>query len=384
MELTESILGREPTGDLSPEEMARYARHLVVADVGIIGQRRLREASVLMIGTGGLGSPAALYLAAAGVGRLGLVDFDVVDHSNLQRQIIHSTPDVGRLKLDSARDSLAAINPNVTIETHAVAFDVDNAMRLVSDYDIILDGTDNFPTRYLVNDACVFAGKPNVYGSIFQFEGQASVFWAERGPCYRCLFPAPPPAGMVPNCAEGGVLGVLPGLVGVIQATEAIKLILGKGDSLLGRLLLVDSLSMRFREMKLRKDPNCPICSENASIRELRKEQQICGLPEPAVPEISPMELQSQLGKVALLDVREPHEVEICRIPGSILIPLGALPDRLDELDRTAPLVVHCKLGGRSAKAVRLLLDNGFSEIHNLSGGIIAWAEQVDPALPRY
>jgi sulfur-carrier protein adenylyltransferase/sulfurtransferase len=383
MKLTESILSEEPAGALSSEEMARYARHLVVADVGISGQRRLRDASVLMIGTGGLGSPAALYLAAAGVGRLGLVDFDVVDHSNLQRQIIHSTPDVGRLKLDSARDSLAALNPNVTVETHAEAFDVDNAMRLVSDYDLILDGTDNFPTRYLVNDACVFAGKPNVYGSIFQFEGQASVFWAEHGPCYRCLFPAPPPPGMVPNCAEGGVLGILPGLVGVIQATEAIKLILGKGDSLLGRLLLVDSLSMRFREMKLRKDPNCPICSENASIRELRKEEQICGLPDP-VPEIEPQELLAQLGQVALLDVREPHEVEICRIPDTTLIPLGSLPDRLDELDPGAPLVVHCKVGGRSAKAVRLLLDHGFSDVRNLRGGILAWAEEIDPEMPRY
>jgi molybdopterin/thiamine biosynthesis adenylyltransferase/rhodanese-related sulfurtransferase len=383
MQLTESILGGEPIAELSAEEMGRYARHLVVADVGIAGQRRLRDASILMIGTGGLGSPAALYLAAAGVGRLGLVDFDVVDHSNLQRQIIHSTPDIGRLKLDSARESIAALNPNVTVETHAEAFDLDNAMRLVSDYDLIIDGTDNFPTRYLINDACVFAGKPNVYGSIFQFEGQASVFWAERGPCYRCLFPAPPPPGMVPNCAEGGVLGILPGLLGVIQATEAIKLIIGKGDSLLGRLLLVDSLSMRFREMKLRKDPNCPICSENASICELRMEQQTCAAP-PSVPEISAPELLAELGQVALLDVREPHEAEICRITGSTLIPLGSLPERLDELDPSAPLVVHCKAGGRSAKAVQLLLDNGFSEVRNLTGGILSWADEIDPKMARY
>jgi molybdopterin/thiamine biosynthesis adenylyltransferase/rhodanese-related sulfurtransferase len=385
MQLTESILGREASAELSPEEMARYARHLVIADVGISGQRSLREASVLLIGTGGLGSPAALYLAAAGVGRLGLVDFDVVDHSNLQRQVIHSTADIGRPKLESARDTLTAINPNVNIDLHAEAFDVDNAMRLVSDYDLVLDGTDNFPTRYLVNDACVFAGKPNVYGSIFQFEGQASVFWAERGPCYRCLFPAPPPPGMVPNCAEGGVLGILPGLVGVIQATEAIKLILGQGDSLLGRLLLVDSLAMRFREMKLRKDPGCPICGDSPSIRELRKEQQTCGLPEPAaVPEISPEELLAQLGQVCLLDVRKPHEVEICRIVGSTVIPLDQLSDRLDELDASAPLVVHCKMGGRSAKAVRLLLDKGFCDVRNLSGGILAWADKIDPEMPRY
>lgn len=385
MQLTDSILGREPSHDLSQEEMARYARHLVIADVGMSGQRRLREASVLLIGTGGLGSPSSLYLTAAGVGRLGLVDFDVVDHSNLQRQIIHTTPDIGRPKLESARDSLAAINPNVQVDLHADAFDLHNAMDLVSAYDIIVDGTDNFPTRYLVNDACVFAGKPNVYGSIFQFEGQASVFWAERGPCYRCLFPAPPPPGMVPNCAEGGVLGILPGLVGVIQATEAIKLILGQGDSLLGRLLLVDSLAMRFREMKLRKDPSCPICSDSPTIRKLRKEEQVCGAPKPdPVPEISPCELSDILGQVSVLDVRKPHEVEICRLPGSTVIPLDQLLDRLDELDPTAPLVVHCKMGGRSAKAVRLLLERGFCDVRNLTGGIIGWADEVDPSLPKY
>ena len=382
--------------DFSNDEIARYSRHLIMPEVTLEGQKRIKAASVLCIGTGGLGSPIALYLAAAGIGRLGLIDFDVVDFSNLQRQILHGTDDVGRKKLNSAKDRIKATNPNVQVDLHDCMFRSENAMQIVQDYDIVVDGTDNFPTRYLSNDVCVLAKKPNVYGSIFRFDGQCTVFAPHLGgPCYRCMFPEPPPPGMVPSCAEGGVLGVLPGIIGVLQAIEAIKLIIGIGDSLIGRLVSFDALKLRFREFKIRKDPNCPICGDHPTIHELIDYDQFCGIPqadaetakEMDVPSISPAELRAKFDrkdKFVLVDVREPFEYEICNIPGSKLIPLGELPARLSELDSADDIVLHCKVGGRSAKALRVLQEAGFRKLSNLRGGIDAWADEVDPSVPRY
>ncbi len=379
--------------ELSQQEVQRYSRHLIMPEVGMEGQRRLKKAGVLCIGAGGLGSPLSLYLAAAGIGRLGLVDFDVVDFSNLQRQLLHHTPDVGRPKLDSAREKLSAINPEVMIETHETRLTSENALELFARYDVIADGTDNFPTRYLVNDACVLSGKPNVYGSIFRFDGQASVFATPGGPCYRCLYPEPPPPGLVPSCAEGGVLGVLPGLVGVIQATEVVKLILGRGETLAGRLLLFDALAMRFRELKLRRDPDCPVCGDQPTVRELIDYEQFCGIgAEPraetdGVPEITALQLKHELdnGKdVFVLDVRNPPEIEICRLEGSHVIPLPQLMERVNELDSARDIVVHCKSGARSAEAIRQLQAIGFSKLRNLKGGILAWSDEVDPTVPKY
>ncbi len=381
---------------LSNAEVARYSRHLIMPEVGMDGQLKLKAASVLCIGAGGLGSPVAMYLAAAGVGRLGIVDFDVVDYSNLQRQVIHGTPDVGRSKLASARDSLHAINPEVHIETHELALSSSNALDVLRGYDVIVDGTDNFPTRYLVNDACVLLGRPNVYGSIFRFEGQASVFAAQDGPCYRCLYPEPPPPGLVPSCAEGGVLGILPGVVGTIQATEAVKLIIGVGEPLVGRFLVYDALRMRFRELKLRKDPDCPVCGDNPTVTELIDYEQFCGV-TPAAPagessagaddDATVEQLKARIDSrdgVFILDVREPQEYQICAIPGSTLIPLGDLPSRLHELAGRGEMIVHCKSGARSAKAVKLLRDAGFAQAKNLRGGILRWIDAVDPSLPKY
>src|SRR6266576_3491838 len=382
----------KPEQALSNDEILRYSRHLIMPEVGMDGQQKLKAAKVLCIGAGGLGSPLALYLTAAGVGTLGLVDFDVVDYTNLQRQIIHSTADVGRKKLDSAADKLKGINPFLNLRTFDTRLSSANALELFRDFDIIADGTDNFPTRYLVNDACVLTGKPNVYGSIFRFEGQASVFATEEGPCYRCLYPEPPPPGLVPSCAEGGVLGILPGLVGVIQATEAIKLILGKGEPLIGRLLLVDALGMKFRELKLRKNPDCPVCGKHPSITKLIDYNEFCGIRgeekpmEVGVPEIQVEELKRRLDsgeEVFVLDVREPHEYQICNING-YLIPLGDLPKRVHELDSSREIVAHCRSGARSAKAVNFLQQAGFRKVHNLSGGILAWADRVDPKMPKY
>ena len=380
------------TATLSNDEILRYSRLLIMPEVGMEGQLKLKAARVLCIGAGGLGSPLALYLGAAGVGTLGLVDFDVVDYTNLQRQIIHTTADVGRKKLDSAADKLKAINPLINLRTFDTRLSSDNALELFRDFDIIADGTDNFPTRYLVNDACVLTGKPNVYGSIFRFEGQASVFATEEGPCYRCLYPEPPPPGLVPSCAEGGVLGILPGLVGVIQATEVIKLILGKGEPLIGRLLLVDALAMKFRELKLRKNPDCPVCGTHPTITKLIDYNEFCGIRgeeapvETGVPEIQVEELKRRLDAgedVFVLDVREPHEYQICNIGGH-LIPLGDLPKRVHELDSSREIVAHCRSGARSAKAVNFLRQAGFRKVHNLSGGILAWADRVDPKMPKY
>ena len=377
---------------LSNDEILRYSRHLIMPEVGMEGQQKLKAAKVLCIGAGGLGSPLALYLAAAGVGTLGIVDFDVVDYTNLQRQIIHSTADVGRKKLDSAADKLKAINPFLNLRTFDTKLTSANALDLFREFDIVADGTDNFPTRYLVNDACVLTGKPNVYGSIFRFEGQASVFATEDGPCYRCLYPEPPPPGLVPSCAEGGVLGILPGLVGVIQATETIKLILGQGDSLVGRLLLVDALGMKFRELKLRKNPDCPVCGTHPTVTKLIDYDQFCGIrgeEKPvgaALPEIQVEELKRRLDAkedLFVLDVREPHEYQICNLGGH-LIPLNDLPKRVNELDSSREIVVHCKMGGRSAKAVAFLQQSGFAKVHNLVGGITAWSERVDPKVPKY
>jgi molybdopterin/thiamine biosynthesis adenylyltransferase/rhodanese-related sulfurtransferase len=389
---TRQPLTNSPNGEveLSNEEIARYSRHLIMPEVALDGQRRLKQARVLTVGAGGLGSPLALYLAAAGVGTLGIVDFDVVDESNLQRQIIHGTSDLGRPKMQSAREKVEDINPNVKVEAFEEALTSENALEIFEDFDVIVDGTDNFPTRYLVNDACVLLGKPNVYGSIFRFEGQASVFYAEEGPCYRCLYPEPPPPGLVPSCAEGGVLGILPGAIGTIQATETVKLLLGTGEPLIGRLLLYDALSMRFREMKLRKDPNCPVCGENPTVTELIDYQEFCGIPQAQqadeVPEITVGELKEKLGNghnVSVLDVREPHEYEVANI-GARLIPLGELPERLVELDKDETLAVHCKTGGRSARAVQLLNEAGFQNVYNVKGGIIAWSEKIDPSVPKY
>ena len=377
---------------LSNEEVQRYSRHLIMPEVGMEGQLKLKAARVLCIGAGGLGSPVAMYLAAAGVGTLGMVDFDVVDFSNLQRQILHGTPDVGRPKLESAKDRIHAINPAVHVEAHDMAVSSQNALSLFEPYDIVIDGTDNFPTRYLVNDACVLLGKPNAYGSIFRFEGQASVFATKDGPCYRCLYPEPPPPGLVPSCAEGGVLGVLPGIIGTIQATEAIKLIIGVGEPLIGRFLIFDALRMRFRELKLRRDPDCPVCGDHPTVRELIDYEQFCGVgpaaPAPAAAdEMTVVELKRRFDAgddVFLLDVREPQEYQICAIPGSTLIPLGDLPSRMSELEGQRNIVAQCKSGVRSAKAIALLRDAGFGDAINLKGGILAWIDQIDPSLPRY
>ncbi|MGP8259439.1 MAG: molybdopterin-synthase adenylyltransferase MoeB [Acidobacteriaceae bacterium] len=402
--LTETALPK-----LSNEEISRYSRHLILPEVGMEGQQKLKAAKVLCVGTGGLGAPLALYLAAAGVGTLGLVDFDTVDASNLQRQIIHSTATVGKLKVDSAELMLKGLNPFMNVVKHNTMLTSANALEIFKDYDIIADGTDNFQTRYLVNDACVLLGKPNAYGSIFRFEGQASVFATEAGPCYRCLYPEPPPPGLVPSCAEGGVLGILPGLVGVIQATEVIKLVLGIGESLAGRLLLIDALTMKFRTLKLRKNPDCPVCGTHPTVTALIDYDQFCGIEKPksvgplevaqnkavadarvvdGIPQVSVQELKRRFDAkedVFVLDVREPHEVKIVNI-GAPLIPLGDLPKRLDELaaekDRT--IVVHCKSGGRSQKAAQFLKSAGFPHVENLAGGILAWADKIDPTLPKY
>ena len=392
---TREPLVQSPNGavELSNDEIARYSRHLIMPEVALDGQKKLKAAKVLTVGTGGLGSPLALYLAAAGIGTIGIVDFDVVDESNLQRQIIHGTSDVGRPKVESARDKIEDINPNVEVRVHEEALTSENALEIFADYDVIVDGTDNFPTRYLVNDACVLLGKPNVYGSIFRFEGQASVFWAEEGPCYRCLYPEPPPPGLVPSCAEGGVLGILPGAIGVVQATEAVKLILGIGEPLVGRLMLYDALGMGFREMKLRKDPGCPICGENPTVTELIDYEEFCGIPqanavaqEHGVPEITVKELRQKMDEgepINVLDVREPHEYEVANI-GVKLVPLGELPRRIAEFDQNENFAIHCKTGGRSAKAVKLLQDAGFGNVYNVKGGITAWSEEIDSSVPKY
>jgi adenylyltransferase/sulfurtransferase len=377
---------------LNNDEILRYSRHLIMPEVGMEGQQKLKGARVLCIGAGGLGSPLALYLTAAGVGTLGIVDFDVVDYTNLQRQIIHSTADVGRKKLDSAAEKLKAINPFINLKTFETKLTSENALEIFADFDIIADGTDNFQTRYLVNDACVLTGKPNVYGSIFRFEGQASVFATKDGPCYRCLYPEPPPPGLVPSCAEGGVLGILPGLVGVMQATEVIKLVLGKGEPLIGRLLLIDALGMKFRELKLRKNPDCPVCGTHPTVTKLIDYDEFCGIrgeekPVNAnLPEIQVEDLKQKLDKgenVFVLDVREPHEYQICNIQG-YLIPLGDLPKRVGELDPDREMVVHCRSGVRSGKAVDFLRQQGFTNVRNLAGGILAWADRVDKSMPKY
>jgi len=383
-----------PSAQLSRDEILRYSRHLIMPEVGMEGQLKLKQAKVLCIGAGGLGSPLALYLAAAGVGKLGIVDFDVVDFTNLQRQVIHGTHSVGRPKLDSARERLEDINPHIEVETYETRLTSENALDIIRDYDVVADGTDNFPTRYLTNDACVLLGKPNVYGSIFRFEGQASVFYAPQGPCYRCLYPEPPPPGLVPSCAEGGVLGVLPGVIGCLQAMETIKLIIGKGQPLIGRLLLFDALGMKFRELKLRKNPDCPICGTHPTQTRLIDYEQFCGLrgeehvPDAVgIPEITAREVKKLMDAkepFVLIDVREPHEYQICRIPGSKLIPLGEIPKRMNELNSADEIVVHCKVGMRSAQAVQLLMKAGFRKIHNLKGGILAWSDQVDPSVPKY
>jgi adenylyltransferase/sulfurtransferase len=400
--------------ELAAEEVRRYARHLIMPEVGLDGQRRLKAARVLVVGTGGLGSPVGLYLAAAGVGTLGLVDFDRVDESNLQRQVLFGQSDLGRPKVEAAAERLAGVNPHIRIVPHPVEIDSRNALDLLAGYDLVVDGTDNFPTRYLVNDACVLTGKPDVYGSIFRFEGQVSVFWGARGPCYRCLFPEPPPPGLVPSCAEGGVLGVLPGIVGALQANEAIKLILGAGDSLVGRLVLFDALKLDFRELKLRKSPDCPVCAEHPTQTGLIDYEQFCGLGHPEAGEGAgaaeggaggagetaaggggagvPFDIpvgelarwRDERRELTLLDVRNPHEYALCRIEGSTLIPLPELADRLDELDPRATVVVHCHAGGRSAQAVAFLRRRGFPRAINLAGGIEAWSLEIDPSVPRY
>jgi len=387
-----------PAAPLSTAEMERYARHLTLPQIGVAGQRRLKQGRVLLIGAGGLGSPAALYLAAAGVGTLGLIDHDAVDVSNLQRQVLHGTGSVGRAKVDSARERLADLNPHVRVETYTERLTAENALELVREYDVVLDGTDNFTTRYLANDACVLAGKPNVHGAIYRFEGQNSVFWAGHGPCYRCLFPEPPPAGSVPSCAEGGVLGVLPGIVGAIQATEAIKLLVGVGEPLVGRLLLFDALRLSFRELKLARDPGCPVCGDRPTIRELVEYDPFCALPpdpeaampgEKEVPEMTVTELNERLAhgdRLTIIDVREPHEWEIGNLApqGARLIPLGELPERLDEIDPADEVVLHCRSGGRSAKALEFMREHGYERLWNLKGGILAWSDEIDPSIPKY
>src|ERR1035437_2236776 len=378
---------------LSKEEVQRYSRHLIMPEVGLDGQLKLKRARVLMIGACGLGAPLGLYLAAAGVVHLGLVDFDVVDSSNLQRQVTFTTADVGKPKSEAAKARLLALNPMIEIEAYETRLTSDNALELFRDYDIIVDGTDNFPTRFLVNDACLLLGKPNVYGSIFRFEGQATVFGFPGGPCYRCLYPEPPPPGLVPSCAEGGVLGVLPGIIGAIQAMETIKLILGSGDPLVGRLLLFDALAMRFRELKLHKNPACPLCGEHRTITKLIDYEEFCGIRgEEAppmtngIPEITPKELKARLDRgddIFILDVREPHEFQICNLQGK-LIPLGELPRRVSELDSSHEMVVHCRSGKRSADAIQFLQKAGFKKLLNLKGGILAWSDEVDPSMPKY
>ena len=390
----DTLPARAANMTLSTQEIARYSRHLIMPEVGMEGQKRLKAASVLLIGAGGLGSPLGLYLAAAGVGRLGLVDFDVVDFSNLQRQVLHGTADVGRPKLHSAKDSLQRINPEVRLDLYETHLTSANAFDILKPYDIVIDGTDNFPTRYLVNDACVLLGKPNVYGSIFRFDGQASVFYPGKGPCYRCLYPEPPPPGEVPSCAEGGVLGILPGLIGCIQATEAVKLLLGQGSPLVGRLLLYDALQMSFREFKVRRNPKCPICGDNPTIEALIDYEQFCGIrgqeaavAATAASEITVDELKKRLDRreaVYILDVRNPEEYQICKIAGSTLIPLPSLPQRLNELDRDKEMVVHCKSGMRSQKAIQFLREQGFKKLIDLKGGILAWADRIDPTMPKY
>lgn len=379
------------SSDLSRRELERYARHLALPEVAVEGQRRLKAASVLLVGAGGLGSPAALYLAAAGVGRIGIVDFDVVDESNLQRQVLHDTSFVGRPKLESAQARLAALNPHVSVEPHATALTRDNALALLARYDVVLDGTDNFETRYLANDACYFLKKPNVYGSIFRFEGQVSVFWPDRGPCYRCLFPAPPPPGLVPSCAEGGVLGILPGVIGSLQATEALKILLGIGEPLVSRLLLYDALAMRFDEVSIPRDPGCPLCGPNATIHELQDYPAFCGSARGEgggpVEEIGAAELKRRLDAgepIEIVDVREPSEWALCRIEGARLIPLGSLATRVHELDPSRTYVLQCRSGVRSARALALLRQSGFHHLLNLRGGILAWAREVDPTLSAY
>jgi adenylyltransferase/sulfurtransferase len=381
--------------ELTTDDLSRYSRHLILPEVGMEGQQKLKAARVLCVGTGGLGSPLALYLTAAGIGTLGLVDFDVVDSSNLQRQIIHSTKDIGRKKIDSAEEKLKALNPAITIVKHETMLSSANALEIIKDYDIVADGTDNFPTRYLVNDACVLLNKPNAYGSIFRFEGQASVFATETGPCYRCLYPEPPPPGLVPSCAEGGVLGILPGLIGVIQATEVIKLILGKGDPLIGRLLLVDALGMRFRELKLRKNPECPVCGKNPTVTKLIDYEQFCGIiPETpqeknmknGIPQLSVKDYKSRIDKgeeLFLLDVREPYEYQIAQIGGT-LIPQNDVPNRLAEIPRDKEIVVQCRSGARSQRIAEFLKQSGYTNVVNLAGGILAWADEIDPKVQKY
>jgi len=383
---------------LSQDQIARYSRHLLLPEVGVEGQEKLCNAKVLCIGTGGLGSPLGLYLAAAGIETLGLVDFDIVDQSNLQRQIMHGESTVGKLKVDSAKDRLADMNSDVEVITYNTRLSSENAMEIFKDYDIIVDGTDNFPTRYLANDAAVLLGKPYIYGCILRFEGQASVFHSKEGPCYRCLYPEPPPPGLVPSCAEGGVLGVLPGIIGLIQATEVVKLILGKGETLVGRLMIFDALAMKFREMKLRKDKDCPICGENPTITELIDYEQFCGIPstaeaeaENAALEIPAEEVKLKLdgsGKFTLVDVREPSEYDICRIDGSVLIPLGLIeemkPKNLNGLSQNDEIILHCKAGVRSLKAVKALKKMGFENVKSMAGGIEAWSDNIDPSVPKY
>lgn len=382
-----------PGAELTVEEIRRYSRHLIIPDVGMDGQRRLKNARVLIVGAGGLGSPALLYLAAAGVGMLGVADFDVVDESNLQRQVIHGTRDVGRPKAESARDAVSEVNPLVQVVLHQERLDSDNALHILAGYDLIVDGTDNFATRYLVNDACVLLGKPYVWGSIYRFDGQASVFWAEHGPCYRCLYPEPPPPGMVPSCAEGGVLGVLCGSIGSIQVTEAIKLLTGIGDPLVGRLMIYDALEMSYRSVTVRKDPECPLCGKNPTISGLVDYDEFCGVVSPAGTAaaadstITAVELAEMFDRgedFVLIDVREPAEYDIVRIPGSVLIPKGELPGRLAELPQDKPIVLHCKTGGRSADALAVLHGAGFTSARHVQGGVTAWATQVDPSLPTY
>ncbi|MDE2314055.1 MAG: molybdopterin-synthase adenylyltransferase MoeB [Elusimicrobia bacterium] len=394
MSIPLALRGTAESALLSQQEVARYSRHLIMPEVGMAGQKKLKEAKVLTIGAGGLGSPLSLYLAAAGVGTIGIVDFDVVELSNLQRQIIHSTDAVGKPKLESARARLLGVNPAIKIQTHEVRLSSENALDIIKGYDIVVDGTDNFPTRYLVNDACVLLGKPNVYGSIFRFDGQVSVFWAERGPCYRCVYSEPPPPGLVPSCAEGGVLGVLPGVVGALQAAETIKLIVGIGEPLIGRLVLFDALKMSWRKLALRKDPGCPVCGSTPSIKTLVDYEEFCGVrgeekkaSAAGIPEISVEELKARMDRkddIFILDVREQEEYDICRLPGSTLIPLGQLPERVHELDSAADILVHCKMGGRSAKAVEFLRGAGFKKAVNVAGGITAWSERIDPSVPTY
>jgi len=396
--LADALRARAAEVSLSKEEIRRYSRHLIMPEVGMEGQRRLRAAKVLCVGAGGLGSPLGLYLAAAGVGTIGIVDFDVVDETNLQRQVLHGTKDVGRPKIASARERLLDINPHIEVIGHEVPLRSDNALEILEPYDVVIDGTDNFPTRYLVNDACVLLGKPNVYGSIFRFEGQLSVFYAKEGPCYRCLFREPPPPGLVPSCAEGGVLGVLPGIVGTLQALEGIKLILDRGDAMIGRLLLFDALTMRFRELKVRRDPDCPICGRNPTLTGLIDYDEFCGIPQAhaaeaaeqsSVPEITATSLKQRLergDRLVIVDVREPHEWEIGNLgpAGARLIPLGQLPEHMNQLSSADEIVLHCRSGARSAKALLQLREAGFRRLWNLKGGILAWSDEVDPAVPRY